>query len=50
MADDEQAEASRRAIEEARRRWAVRAGRKGTHAEDPEAAKARIVSPLSMGG
>lgn len=32
------------------RRWAERAGRKGTHAEDVEANRASIVSPSEGGG
>ncbi len=34
-------------IEAARKRWAVRAGRKGSHTVDPIYARARLVSPVS---
>ena len=34
---------------EASARWADRAGRKGSHAEDPEVMKSRIASPSEAG-
>ena len=37
-------------VEDRRREWADRAGRKGSHEEDPELAKLRIVSPNESGG
>ena len=39
-------EMARRDLEAARRHWAERAGRKGSHAVDPLHAKARIASPI----
>ena len=37
-------------VEASRREWAERAGRKGSHYEDPELAKLRIVSSNESGG
>ena len=39
-------EMARRDLETARKRWAERAGRKGSHTVDPLHAKARIASPI----